>query len=62
VREGDDRIRNLFLDAEKRGPTAFRGLVRSLVESDNHDAAKVLDASVVAPILESPKQRYSERK
>ncbi len=43
-----DRSQQLFLDVQKRGPRAFSGLVRCLVESGNGEAARVLDPSVVA--------------
>jgi hypothetical protein len=50
----DDRVRQLFLDVQRRGPRAFANLIKSLEESDNSAAANILDPSieVTSPIPE----------
>ncbi len=50
-KSGSIRSRQLFLDVQKRGPRAMERLIKSLVESDNFEAAKVLD-----PTLPKPRQ------
>ena len=53
----------MYLDAQKRGPNAFKGLVKSLVESGNFEAANILDPSVEVPkqlpraVMASPSSR-----
>ncbi|XP_023322075.1 caspase-1 [Eurytemora carolleeae] len=39
-------VQNLFLKVQTRGPEAFNGLVRALVDSGNHAAARILDPLV----------------
>lgn len=49
LKEGSDRIHQLYLDVLKRGPGAFSGLVKSLADSGNGEAAKCLDPNVELP-------------
>ena len=44
----------MFLDVQKRGPSAFEGLVKCLEESDNSVAANILDSKVEIKTLPSP--------
>ena len=44
----------MYLDSQKRGPKAFVGLVKSLKDSDNFEAAAILDESVEIPSKPKP--------
>ncbi len=56
-----DRSHQLFLDVQKRGPRAFAGLLRCLLESGNYAAARVLDPSVEEPpARERPNSLHSQ--
>ena len=54
TKDQEMRIRQLYLDVQKRGPKAFRSFVSSLDESDNSVAANILDPEIKPRSLPSP--------
>ncbi len=54
AQDEDGKVRQLFLDVQKRGPKAFKNLVGALVDSDNKVAANILDSNVVIETPPSP--------
>ena len=54
TKDQEMRIRQLYLDVQKRGPKAFRSFVSSLDESDNSVAANILDPEIKPRTLPSP--------
>ena len=54
AQDEDGKVRQLYLDVQKRGPKAFKNLTAALVDSGNVVAANLLDSTIVIDNLPSP--------